>query len=306
MGPDSKTRSGSVSTESVGIAPPGFRLPAETRVGAVSLQIGDLQRSIDYYEEIIGLRVLTRTAEQAALGARGSNRPLVWLHARSGVRAVPDRGTFGLYHFALRLPDRAALGRFVAHLFRVGARAGSADHLVSEALYLTDPDGLGIEVYADRPRRFWRYRDREILMTVDPLDLEGLAQTATDRPWDGMPGGTTIGHMHLHVGDLTASAAFYHAALGFDKTAWTFPGALFFSAGGYHHHLGTNIWAPGRAAAEDQARLVEWELLLPDGDQATAAVRSLAAAGYGVLHEPGNGWRVADPWGTPLRVVVGH
>ena len=302
MGTDSEAPSDSAATGNFGIAPLGFRLPSDTSVGAVRLQISDLQRSIDYYEQVLGLRVLTRTAEHAALAAHGNDRPLVWLHARRGVRAVPRRATFGLYHFALLLPDRPALGRFGAHLFRAGARAGSADHLVSEALYLTDPDGLGIEVYADRPRSSWQVRDREIVLTVDPLDLEGLAQIGNDRPWDGMPARSTIGHMHLHVGDLNAAAAFYHAALGFDKAAWSFPGALFFSVGGYHHHLGTNTWAPGPAAAEDQARLLEWELLLPNDDQATAAVRSLEAAGYPV-HGDGRGWTTADPWGTSLRIV---
>jgi catechol 2,3-dioxygenase len=302
MGDDSEMQSGPAATAAFGIAPHGFRLPPDASVGAVRLQIGDLQRSVDYYTQVLGLRVLTRTADQAALAAHGDDRPLVRLRARSGARPVPRRGTFGLYHFALRLPDRSALGRFVAHLFRVGARAGSADHLVSEALYLTDPDGLGIEVYADRPRSAWQSRDREILMTVDPLDLESLVQAGADRPWDGMPPGSIIGHVHLHVGDLDLAAAFYHAALGFDKTAWSFPGALFFSAGGYHHHLGTNTWAPGPAAAEDQARLLEWELVVPDDDHAAAAVRSLEAAGFPV-HDTGSGWSTADPWGTPLRIV---
>jgi catechol 2,3-dioxygenase len=305
MDPDSEAGAGTASTGGFGIAPPGFRLPPDASVGAVRLQIGDLQRSINYYEQFLGLRVLSRSAEHAALAAQGGDRPLVWLHARSGVRPVPRRGTFGLYHFALLLPDRPALGRFVDHLFRVGAQAGSADHLVSEALYLTDPDGLGIEVYADRQRSSWRVRDREIMMTVDPLDLKGLAESGGDRPWDGVPPRSTIGHVHLHVGDLDAAAAFYHGALGFDRTAWSFPGALFFSAGGYHHHLATNTWAPGPGAADDQARLLEWELLLSAPQHATAAARSLRAAGYPV-QEAGNGWITADPWGTPIRMVVGR
>jgi catechol 2,3-dioxygenase len=293
-----------VITSDVGIAPPGFRLPPDTKVGVVRLQIGDLQRSIDYYQEVLGLRLLTRAADRAALAAHGDDRPLVWLHERSGVRPVPRRGRFGLYHFAVLLPDRAELGRFVAHLRRIGERAGSADHLVSEALYLTDPDGLGIEVYADRPRSAWRFADREILMTVDPLDIENLIRAGEARPWQGVPRGSTIGHVHLHVGDLNLAGAFYHDALGFDKMAWNFPGALFLSAGGYHHHLGTNTWAPGPAAADDEARLLEWELVLPDGDHAAAAVRSLRTSGHQV-NETREGATAADPWGTPLRIVDG-
>ena len=162
-------------------------------------------------------------------------------------------GQLGLYHFAILLPDRAALGRFVAHLARIGERAGASDHLVSEALYLSDPDGLGIEVYADRPRATWRYDgQRQLAMDTRPLDLNSLVQAAGGEPWTGMPAGTVMGHVHLHVGDIERAAAFYHAALGLDKVVWSYPGALFLSAGGYHHHVGLNTWAgPGATRPRD-------------------------------------------------------
>ena len=131
---------------------------------------------------------------------------------------------------------------------------------MSESFYLADPDGLGIEVYADRPREMWTTRGREIAMAVDPLDVAGLIAAAGPVAWERAPAATTIGHMHLHVGDLDRAEAFYHSALGFDKTLWSFPGALFLAAGGYHHHLGTNTWSPGPAATDDQARLLEWGL----------------------------------------------
>jgi catechol 2,3-dioxygenase len=137
---------------------PEFRLPAATHVGRVRLQVADLERSLDYYQTVLGLRVLARGDGRATLGAYGSDAPLVELHERVGARPVPRRGRLGLYHFAILLPDRAALGRFLAHLAARGEYAGMSDHLVSEALYLTDPDGLGIEVYADRPRASWRAR----------------------------------------------------------------------------------------------------------------------------------------------------
>ena len=222
-----------------GIAPAGFRLPDRTRVGAVHLQIGDLDRSVDYYREIIGLQVFERTVDGAILGARGTDLPLVRLHAREGTRPVTRGGTYGLYHFAILLPDRAALGRLASHLSETGVRVGMADHLVSESLYLTDPDGLGIEVYADRPRNTWRHHGPELAMATDPLDLSSVVAAGVGHNWDGAPPGTTMGHMHLHVGSLDAAEAFYHRGLGFDKTVWSYPGALFFSAGGYHHHLGT-------------------------------------------------------------------
>jgi catechol 2,3-dioxygenase len=285
-----------------GLAPPGFRLPDKTRVGAVHLQIGNLQRSVDYYGEVLGLAVLEQATDTTTLGAAGNDSPLVWLHAGTAVRPAPRRGTFGLYHFAILLPDRAALGRFAAHLFRMGARMGMADHLVSEALYLTDPDGLGVEVYADRPRDTWRHRDRELAMTTEPLDVENLIAAGGGHGWKGAPAGTTIGHVHLHVGSLEEAEAFYHRGLGFDKTVWSYPGALFFSAGGYHHHLGTNTWAPGPSAANDQARLLEWELIVPKEGDAAAAARSVHAAGY-TAEDAGAHWTTADPWGTRLRLI---
>lgn len=285
-----------------GVRPAGFRLPSATRLGAVRLQVSRLDRSIAYYEQVLGLRVLDRASGRATLGAAGQARPLIELHTRPGVTPAAPRATLGLYHFAILLPDRASLGRFVRHLADLGARAGMADHLVSEALYLTDPDGLGIEVYADRPRDTWRVRDSELAMTTDPLDVDDLARAAGGEPWAGMPAGTVIGHVHLHVGDLARAAAFYHDALGFDKVVWSYPGALFLSAGGYHHHLGTNTWAHGPDPSPDQARLLSWDIVVPRAEDASAAAASLADHGYEVRQEDG-AWRAADPWSTALRVV---
>ncbi|HEX2205879.1 MAG TPA: VOC family protein [Longimicrobium sp.] len=287
-----------------GIAPAGHRLPGGTRIGAVRLQVSDLARSLAYYQDVLGLRVLARSEGAATLGAHGGDAALVELREKRGARAVPLRGKLGLYHFALLLPDREALGRFVAHLAEIGERAGASDHLVSEALYLRDPDGLGIEVYADRLREGWRHVERELVMDTRPLDLNDLVRAAGGRPWTGAPAGTTVGHVHLHVGGIEEARAFYHGALGLDAVVWSYPGALFLSAGGYHHHLGLNTWAgPGaEPAGPDDARLLEWELVVPTAADAEAAARSLEAAGHAVRREE-RGWLAADPWGTPLRVV---
>ena len=287
---------------SYGAAPAGFRLPDAAHVGAVRLQVADLSRSLDYYQQVLGLRILDRSHDTASLGTEGSRRELVRLHAKHGIAPAPRRGAFGLYHFAVLLPDRAELGRFAAHLSRLNLRAGTADHLVSESFYLTDPDGLGIEVYADRPREMWKTRGREIAMAVDPLNVAGLIADAGPTAWERAPGATTIGHMHLHVGDLDRSEHFYHSALGFDKTLWSFPGALFLAAGGYHHHLGTNTWSAGPAATDDQARLIDWELVVPDADAAAAVADSLVRSGY-VADNTGAGWAASDPWGTRLLIV---
>jgi catechol 2,3-dioxygenase len=267
-------------------------------VGAVHLQVADLARSLEYYRRVLGLRILDRGAHTAILGA---DVPLVHLRERPGARPVPRRGAYGLFHFAVLLPDRASLARFLNHLGSLGLRPGMADHLVSEALYLSDPDGLGIEVYADRPRSTWRKHGDELAMTTDPLDVADLAAAGGGEAWEGAPSGTTMGHVHLHVGDLEQAAAFYHRALGMDVTVWSYPGALFLAADAYHHHLGTNTWSPGPAAPEDQARLLHWELIVPGPESAAAAAASLHSSGFRVV--PGaQGFATADPWGTWLHV----
>jgi catechol 2,3-dioxygenase len=286
----------------VPVAPPAYCLPDATHVGGVHLQVSNLDQSLAYYEEVIGLRPRGRTDASVVLGSRDDERPLITLHARPGVTRS-RRGAFGLYHFAILLPARAALGRFAAHLMALDVRVGMADHLVSEAFYLWDPDGLGIEVYADRPRETWQSRDGELAMTTDPLDVRNVIAAAGGETWTGPPGGTAIGHVHLHVGSLEGAEAFYHRALGLDKTVWSYPGALFMSAGGYHHHLATNVWSPGPAPSADQARLLEWELVVPSDPDVAAVARSLQAAGYG-LEDTGNGVTAADPWGTRVRVRV--
>jgi catechol 2,3-dioxygenase len=285
-----------------GIAAPRHRLPARTRVGGVRLRVGDLERSRDWYLTVLGLRELESGPGRVALGAANGTRALVELVERPGAAPAPPRGRPGLYHFALLLPDREALGSFVGHLSGLGERAGASDHLVSEALYLRDPDGLGIEVYADRPRDRWRHRDGELVMATEPLDIGDLVRASDGRVWAGMPSGTTMGHIHLHVGDLERASSFYHETLGLDRVVWSYPGALFLSAGGYHHHLGLNTWAPSvEPAGEDEARLLEWELVLPSTGDVDRTSRALESGGYRV-ERSGTGIVVRDPWGTPLRV----
>lgn len=284
-----------------GVPPPTFVLPDESHVGRVHLQVSDLPRALAYYEQVIGLRAYETTSDGAVLGPHGVETPLVTLRTRTGV-TPSRRGALGLYHFAILLPDRAALGRFAAHLTTYNDRVGMADHLVSEAFYLWDPDGLGIEVYADRPHSTWQHRGREVMMTTDPLDMEGVLGAAAGHRWEGAPPGTTIGHVHLHVGNLADAETFYHRGLGFEKMNWTYPGALFLAAGGYHHHLGTNVWAQGPAAREHEARLLEWEVVVPRVEDAATAAESLRAAGY-VAREDGKDRVAVDPWGTQLRIV---
>ena len=284
-----------------GVAPPGFRLPAGTRVGELHLRVSDLARSARFYESALGFRVLSTSGDSVSLGAQGDEaRPLVHLHGGDAVRPSPG-GRLGLYHFAILLPDRAALGRLVKHLARRRVAMGGGDHLVSEAIYLDDPDRLGIELYSDRPREGWQHEGRELVMATEPLDMDDLMRGAGE--WGGLPAGSRVGHVHLHVGDLREAERFYHAALGLDKVVWSYPGALFFSAGGYHHHLGTNTWGTGTPPAQDEARLLSWELLVPGGEAAAAAARSLQTAGFEVEHS-GGAFSASDPWGTRVQVAA--
>jgi catechol 2,3-dioxygenase len=288
-----------VSTTPYGRQPPAYRLPEATRPGPVHLQVADLARSTAFYEEILGLRAIAHGPGTAALAA-ATGAPLIWLHEKAGVQRAPRAGRFGLFHVAVLLPDRASLGRFLTAAHgRVPI--ASADHWVSEALYLTDPDGLGLEVYADRPRAEWRRRGAELAMATEALDLQDVARAGGGVPWSAAPAGTTIGHVHLHVGDLQDAARFYHAGLGLDATVWSYPGALFLAAGGYHHHLGTNTWSAGPAAGDDEARLLEWQLVLPSPADTTQAADSLARSGFETTADGGS-WITADPWGTRLRL----
>lgn len=289
-----------------GLAPSGFRLPDATRLGPVHLQVADLARSVAYYGEVIGLRVLDTAAGSTTLGAHGDDRALIVLHEQRGAAPVPRRGRLGLYHVAILLPDRAALGRFLGHLTNVGAQPGMSDHVVSEALYLSDPDGLGLEIYADRAPETWQALDRQLVMATDPLDVRSVMAAANGAPWAGAPAGTRIGHVHLHVGDVSRAEAFYHEALGLDKIVWSYPGALFMSAGGYHHHLGTNTWARGAEPARpDEARLLEWTIEVPTAADVQAVAGSLATHEV-AIESDGDALVAHDPWGTTVRVRVAH
>jgi catechol 2,3-dioxygenase len=286
---------------SYGIRAPGYRLPDATHIGRVVLQVSDLLRSLEYYEQVIGLRILESTSGRTLLGPHGDDTVILELREKKGARAVPRRGLLGLYHFAILLPDRPSLGRLLGHLANLGAQPGMSDHFVSEAIYLQDPDNLGIEVYRDRPRSEWRQENGQLSMTTIPLDVTDVIAAAQGGEWTGMPAGTRIGHVHLHVGDIDQAAMFYHDAVGLDKQVWNYPGALFLSAGGYHHHLGTNTWARGApSASDDDAKLVEWQLIVPSSSDVRAVTASLERAA--TVEADDDSVVVADPWGTTLRI----
>jgi catechol 2,3-dioxygenase len=209
----------------------------------VSLTVSDLARSVAFYTDTLGFTIIDRTGATAALGPV-DGRVLVRLRERPDARPRAPR-TSGLYHFAILVPDRAALGRSLRRLSeRRWPLTGASDHLVSEALYLDDPDGLGIEIYRDRPRAAWTIDGGEVRMATDPLSLDGVVHTpGAETPWAGLAPETVIGHVHLHVPDLAAAERFYCDGIGFAPTTRRYPGALFIAAGTYHHHVGLNVWA---------------------------------------------------------------
>jgi catechol 2,3-dioxygenase len=213
-----------------------------TTIGAVHLTISDLDRSIAFYTDRIGFKVHRRDGDAAALGAGGPDL-LVLVHAPAAPRV---RATTGLYHFAVLVPSRAELARSLRRLAETDTHLqGVADHGVSEALYLADPDGNGIEIYRDRPRAEWPIHDGQLQMTTDPLDLDDLLADATHETGTvhTLAGDTVVGHVHLHVGNVAEAEAFYIGVLGFDLMQRFRSSALFVSAGGYHHHIGLNTWA---------------------------------------------------------------
>jgi catechol 2,3-dioxygenase len=284
-----------------GLKPKGYRLPDESHLGAVRLQVSDLQRSLQWYQAVLGVEVVSETESTAVLSPKGEAEPLIELREKKGIRAVPRSGLLGLYHYAILLPDRLALGRFIRHLAELGMHAGMSDHFVSEAVYIHDPDGLGIEVYADRPRSQWKVEDLQLSMTTLPLNARALVEAAGDEKWTGLPKGTVIGHVHLFVGDIDRAADFYHDLVGFDKVVWSYPGALFLSAGGYHHHLGTNIWAAqAPPASDDDAKLIEWEIVVPSRPDVDAVEVSVKKAAQ--VNREGDSILLRDPWGTAVRV----
>lgn len=279
------------------------RLAPGTEMGRVRLRVADLSRSIDFYIGALGLEEIRRSDGEVALGAAGEELVILYEHSGAGRR---PKGTTGLYHYAILLPDRAGLSRALRRLTEYGGRLwGASDHLVSEALYLDDPDGNGIELYRDRPRSQWRWDGDTIQMDTLRLDLNGLLAETDDSK--KMPAGTRIGHVHLHVGDIERARRFYHEALGFDVTTLWANEALFLSAGGYHHHLGLNTWAGVDApqAAPDTAGLERFEILLPDTEELEQVANRLEQDGEKVERD-GASLLTADPWGNRMEVVASN
>ena len=257
-------------------------IPPDTSIGKVRLRVADLNDLTTFYERVIGLEAVDRGGDVTRLGA-AQGEPLVELVGAPDAPPAPSFST-GLFHLAILVPDRAELARSLQRVAGAGWRlTGASDHLVSEALYLQDPEGNGIEIYRDRPREEWGRNGDELRMATLPLDLESvLGELDQDeRPANGMPSGTTMGHVHLQVADIPAAERFYNRVLGLDVMVRSYPGALFLAAGGYHHHIGLNTWQSQGAPPppEGALGLDRYELVLPNEAARDSAADRLADAG---------------------------
>ncbi len=274
-------------------------LPDDFRYGAISLAVAELERSLDYYQRCIGMELLERAEGRAVLGAGG--RRLLELEERPGASRDPQAAD--LFHFALLLPSRAALSRRLAQLIETETDlTGASDHGVSEALYLRDPDGHGIELYSDRPRETW-YRDGRLRMGTTELDLDDLllAGRAHGEGRRGLAPGTVIGHIHLESCDLPRSKDFYVGCLGLAVTTER-PGAIFMSVGGYHHHVAANTWGRKTRPAPsggDHIGMLWYEMELPERAQLAAL-----AEGLGDAERSADMLVVTDPNGLAIRFCV--
>lgn len=279
----------------------GSAIAAATSMGAVNLTVADLSRSRAFYETALGLRMREADDGALAFGVPGGVE-LVRLYGDPSAPALDRRAT-GLYHLAILFPARLDLAHALARLAEARwSLDGVADHLVSEALYLSDPDGNGIELYRDRPREEWQHVDGQLQMATLPLDLRDLADelSAAAGPQATAPAGTVMGHVHLQVASIPEAEAFYHGVLGFDVTTRGYPGALFVSAGGYHHHLGLNTWhsAGSGPAAADAVGLRSYEVVLPDRTELDRVLDRVRSAGLSLEPLSERSAAVRDPSGN--------
>ncbi|MCB8922252.1 MAG: VOC family protein [Ardenticatenaceae bacterium] len=275
-------------------------------IGTVALTVANLDDSLAYYQEHIGLRLHRREDDVAYLGVGGAD--LLRLEEKRGARKA--FGTTGLYHYALLLPSRTDLAFTLRHFAEKQTMlSGMSDHAVSEAIYLSDPDGHGIEIYRDRPHEEWVWEDGRLKMTVDPLDVASLFDSLLHVPqqtWQGLPAGTVMGHMHLHVASIPEAEQFYRDILGFDLVARYGAGASFLSTGGYHHHLGVNTWNGVGAPPPSPDDLgLQWYEIRVTAVHLPHLLQRLDNAAIPVT-QSAQGWHLTDPSGNGIVLVQGN
>jgi catechol 2,3-dioxygenase len=277
-----------------------------TSIGLVTLRVANLERSRRFYEGILAFQPVEQAAGSVILGD-SDKQPLLELIEVPGAAPQPRRAT-GLYHVAILFPTRPDLGRELERVFKAGLQVGQGDHLVSEALYLSDPDDNGLELYRDRPRSEWHWTNGMVQMATDPVDMRGLLEAGRHgvKPWEVIPAGTRVGHIHLQVGDIAEARRFYSTILGFDVTAdLSAYGALFVSAGGYHHHIGLNTWHSrgAKPTPANAAGLQQYVIAIPTPEGLQEVKEQLIA--YQVpFEEQEDGMHVNDPWQNVIVLRV--
>lgn len=281
-----------------------FHRKPHTFVGKVDLKVENLDRSLKFYQNLIGFKILRQSESKAVLTADGVT-PLLSIEQPENIIPKPPRTT-GLYHYALLLPKRSDLGRVLRHLLQNGyPLQGASDHLVSEALYLADPDGNGIEIYVDRPASTWNWRNGEVVMATEPLDAKSVLAEGQDGNWPGLPSHTIMGHIHLHVSELVKTEEFYRDGLGFEVVTRYGNQALFMSTGKYHHHIGLNTWngigAP--APAENNVGMKDFSLIFPSEVAVNNVVEQLKRIGARVIAED-HYFITSDPSANRIKLLV--
>lgn len=282
----------------------GFHSKPTTFVGHVKIKVADLERSLKFYQEMIGFSILEKTETTAKLTTDGKTS-ILSLEQPENV-TPKQRGTTGLYHFAILLPEKKDLANIVVHLAKNGIRIGSSDHLVSEAIYIQDPDDNGIEIYIDRDPSVWQWNGEEVAMTVDPLDFETLLMYHDqNQSWTKLPENTVMGHIHLHVSELVKTEQFYVEGLGFDVVNRYGTQALFISSDKYHHHIGLNTWngigAP--QPAENSVGLKSYTLIYANEKAVQDTISNLQKIGATVSEEDGK-VITYDPSGNRIELAV--
>jgi catechol 2,3-dioxygenase len=275
--------------------------PTLMTIGTVTLTVNDLDQVNNFYRTAMGLQPVAISTASATLGAGG--KTLLELRRDSDAKRASPRDA-GLFHTAFLLPSRADLARWTRHADEQRlVLQGASDHRVSEAIYLADPEGNGVEIYADRPRSSWKWTNSEVAMSTERLNVQDLLQSAGTTSWRGFPDGSIVGHVHLQVGAIEPAEEFYAALLGFDVTCH-YPGATFYSSGGYHHHVATNIWNSRGASArpERTTGLTNVEILAADTN-VLERIRSRAPSDR-VVASNSSSISLLDPWGTSVTVIV--
>lgn len=269
----------------------------------VSINVLHLDRSLQFYVDFLGFQVIEKTKRKAVLSADGTKRLLTLVQPKD---VLPKESrTTGLYHFAILLPSREDLGSFLSYIAKSNIQIGASDHYVSEAIYLSDPDGNGIEVYRDRPASEWNWQDGFVEMATVPIDAQGVL-SAKKKEWEGMPEDTIIGHIHLHVADLESAKEFYVNGLGLDVVT-TYPGALFLSHGGYHHHVGLNVWngIGAKRPLKNSVGLVNYRFAIPDENSLAQIVEKVEKIGVPIsMVEENKIYETEDPSGNKIVLSV--